>query len=355
MVRFIDWQPAEQVVAFMGQQYSLQQLAEYLGVGFEGDADVCVSGIASLQNATENDLAFLSKKQFEKLLLSTRAAIVVLKPDIQAPPHLGVLHHDDPYLAYARLSQLFVARQPALEGIHPTATVDPSCIIAKTAAIGPNCVLEAGVHIGDNSELQAGVFIGANSRIGDQCVIYANVAIYHGVTLGDRVTIHSGSVIGADGFGFAPAAQGWLKIHQLGGVSIGNDVEIGAGTAIDRGALDDTVIEGGVIIDNHVHIAHNVHVGERTAIAGCVGIAGSSTIGKNCTIGGFSGINGHLQIADNVHLHGATIVTKSITESGSYASCTPMQEVKKWRKNAVRFAQLDEWVERIKKLEQTGK
>jgi UDP-3-O-[3-hydroxymyristoyl] glucosamine N-acyltransferase len=338
----------------MSSSFSLKELAEFLQAECYGDPQVRVDSIASLVLAEPNQLSFLSKKQFVRHLDDTRAGIVILKQDQPAPGHLNLLRVADPYLAYAQVSSLFCQRAPPKTGVHPSAQVDASALIADSAFIGPNCVIGADVSIGENTEIQAGVVIGSGSCLGAGCIMYPNVVIYHGVTIGNRVKVHACSVIGSDGFGYARSPEGWAKIYQLGGVCIGNDVEIGASTTVDRGALDDTVIEDGVIIDNQVHIAHNCRIGKRTAIAGCTGIAGSTSIGADCTIGGMVGMGGHLTIGDKVHFNGSTVVTRSVAEAGLYGSGTVMQEVKTWRKNAVRFGQLEEWVERIKKLEQGG-
>ena len=336
----------------MAQSYTLAQLAQYLGAEFAGEGSFELNGIADLKDAQRNQLSFLSKKKFQPFLQTTQAGAVVVALDCEVPEHLNVIRCVDPYLAYAKLSALFVKRKRGKTGVHPTAVIAANAKVAASAIVGPHCVVEDGAVIGEGTELQAGTFVGQDARIGDDCLIYANVSLYHGVTLGNRVTVHSGTTIGSDGFGFAPSQEGWVKIHQLGGVCIGNDVEIGSGTSIDRGAINDTAIGNGVIIDNQVHIAHNVRVGDFTAIAGCVGIAGSTVIGKHCTFGGQVAINGHITIADNVHVNGGSVVTKSLTEPGQYASGTPLQEAAVWRRNAVRQGQLNEWVERIKKLEQ---
>lgn len=336
----------------MTNHYSLRELAEQLNADWQGDPAALVSEIADLQFATSSQLSFLSNKQYEPFLKTTQAGIVIVAKGVEVPPKLNIILVDNPYQAYAKLSGLFSARFTVRQGVHPAADVDPTAQIAPTAAIAANCVIGPHAVVGANTEVQAGVSIGACTHIGADCLIYPNVVLYHGVTLADRVTIHSGTVIGSDGFGYAPSADGWIKIHQLGGVRVGNDVEIGACTSIDRGAINDTIIEDGVIIDNQVHIAHNVQIGKRTAIAGCVGIAGSTRIGSGCTLGGLVAVNGHITIVDNVHLNGGTIVTKSILEAGTYSSGTPQQDVKTWRKNAVRYGQLSSWVERIKKLEQ---
>lgn len=349
----------------MNKSYTFKQIVDALQVESQvvewqvppntDMGDIVVEGIGNLESASSRDLSFLSKPQYLPFLESTQAGIILVQKEIEVPQHLTVIRVDNPYLAYAQLSGLFSDRICADVGVHPSATVDPTAQIDPGAIISANCVIGPHVVIGKGSELQPGVVIGACSNIGSDCLIYANAVIYHGVSLGDRVIIHSGSAIGSDGFGYAPSVQGWVKIHQLGGVTIGNDVEIGSCTAIDRGAIEDTVIEDGVIIDNQVHIAHNVHIGKRTAIAGCVGIAGSTTIGAGCTMGGFVAINGHLTIVDDVHFNGGTVVTKSVTEAGAYSSGTIMQDVKSWRKNAVRCSQMGTWIDRIKKLEKANK
>lgn len=342
--------------------YSLEQLNKHLSARLdeteillaEGGLraeDVVVERIADLATADKNCLSFLSKAQYLPFLETTKAGIVIVSLDVEVPSHLSVIRVDNPYLAYAMVSGLFTNLIRGAQGVHPSAVVDPSAQIDSSAIISANCVIGPYVKIGADTELQPGVCVGACTEIGAGCLIYANASIYHGVTIGDRVVIHSCTTIGSDGFGFSPSKNGWVKIHQLGGVRIGHDVEIGSGTSIDRGAIDDTVICDGVIIDNQVHIAHNVHVGERTAIAGCVGIAGSTHIGADCTMGGFVAINGHLEIADNVHFNGGTVVTKSVSEAGVYSSGTIMQDAKSWRKNAIRCSQMDTWVDRIKKLE----
>lgn len=335
----------------MTTSFTLKQVADYLQASWSGDPAVGVTGIANLARAEPHHLSFLSKKQYLSYLTDTRAGIVIVQDAVDAPDRLNLIRVSDPYLAYAKVSKLFSRRQPQAPGIHPTAAVHPSAIIPPSVSIGPGCSIAEDVVLGEGTEIMSGVVIGAGTRLGAGCLIYPNAVIYHDVLLGDRVVVHSNTVIGADGFGFARSEKGWTKIYQLGGVRIGDDVEIGASSTIDRGAIDDTVIGDGVIIDDQVHIAHNCVIGRNTAIAGCAGIAGSTEIGANCTIGGLVGIGGHLQIADNVHFNGSTVVTKSIPAQGVYSSGTVVQEVHTWRRNAVRFGQLDEWVERIKALE----
>lgn len=339
----------------MGKNIRLAEIAESLGADLRGDAELTLAGIASLESACASDLSFLASKGYEQHLAQTNAGAVILKADFLEQYSGSALIVDDPYKAYAQASALFDPRLRRDVGVHPSAVISESAQISSTASIGANCVIGDNVVIGDGCEIYPGVVISENSQLGNNCLIYANVTIYSNIRIGSNVIIHSATVIGSDGFGFAPSKEGWVKIHQIGGVVIGDNVEIGAGTAIDRGAVGDTVIHDGVIIDNQVHMAHNVEVGENTAIAGCVGIAGSAKIGKNCTFAGAVAVNGHIEIADNCHFNGGTIVTKGTNEPGAYASATPMFDAKTWRKSAVRFGQLDDIVARIKKLEKANR
>ena len=237
-------------------------------------------------------------------------------------------------------------------GVHPSAVIGSNTSIHESSHIGPNVVIGIDVVIGENTVIESNTVVSDRCHIGNDCYLHSNVTVYHGVRIGDNVNIHSGAVIGADGFGFAITPEKkWLKIHQLGSVLIGNNVDIGANTCIDRGALEDTVIGDGVIIDNQVQIAHNCIIGDNTAIAGCVGIAGSTIIGKNCTLAGGVGVAGHLEIVDNVHVTSMSLVTGSILKPGSWSSGTSMMETSRWRKNAVRFSHLDDLYGRLKNLE----
>lgn len=331
---------------------TLAELAEYLAADRQGPADFAVEGLAEAGSAGPEHICYVNRPEWLKRLPELRAGVVVVKRGVAVPADRPALFVDDAYLAFARLSQLFERRPRPPTGVHPSAVVDPSAKLGQDVSIGPFCVVEADVVIGAGSVLHAGVSVGAGSTIGADCELHPRVTLYHAVHLGDRVRLHAQTVIGADGFGYAPRpGGGWEKICQLGGVIIEDDVEIGAGSAVDRGALRPTRVGRGCIIDNQVHIAHNVELGEYTAIAGCSGVAGSTKIGKRCTVGGFCGISGHLEIVDDVHLNGATTVTKSITEPGHYASCIPAQDVKTWRRNTVRFTQLDSWIERLRALE----
>lgn len=336
-------------------QFTLRQLAEHLVAEYVG-ADAAqanvVRGLAPLRSAKPDDLTFLSRADYAKYLPECRAAAVIVSDKLQLECSVPLLKVKNSYLAYAQVSALFDRRPRIQPGIDASASIDPSATLDPSVAIGPRVVIGAGVSIAAGTEVNAGCVIGPNTRIGKDCLLQANVTLYHGAVLGDRVLIHGGAVIGADGFGFAPKpGGGWQKIHQLGVVRIGNDVEIGANSTIDRGAIEDTVIEDGVIIDNQVQIAHNVKIGKNTAIAACTGIAGSTTIGANCTIAGAVGIVGHLTIVDNVHITAMTLVTGSIDQPGSYSSGTHLLPTQEWRRSAVRFGQLDEMAKRLKKLE----
>ncbi len=333
------------------QVWTLQALSDRIGATVDGDGACHINDIKPLQHAQAGDLSFLANPTYQRYLSTTGASAVIVKHE-QSDLYSGnKLLTDNPYLAYAKLSALFDPAPQPVAGVHPSAVVDDSVQMGEGVSIGPNASVAAGTVIGAHTHIGAGCQIGEYTHIGSQSRLHANVTLYHGVTLGNQVILHSGAVIGADGFGFAPSEEGWIKVHQIGGVIIGDRVEIGAGTTIDRGALDDTILGNGVIVDNKVQIAHNVKIGENTAIAGCAAIAGSTTIGRNCTIAGAVSIVGHLQIVDGVHISADTLVNKSITESGSYSSGTVAAPTKLWRKNAVRFGQLDKIATRLSALE----
>ncbi|HEB27778.1 MAG TPA: UDP-3-O-(3-hydroxymyristoyl)glucosamine N-acyltransferase [Porticoccus sp.] len=335
----------------MSHSCSLSDIAFHIGAELQGDADCQISGLNTLREAGPSELTFLSNQTYRRYLGETVAGAVILDVDSATEYTGNRLVMENPYLGYALASAMFDCSPVPPSGVHPSAVVAASAQIGGGTSIGPNAVLGEDVVIGANSRIGAGVSISDGTVIGDNCRISANVSIYHGVTIGSQVTIHSGAVIGADGFGFAHSEGRWVKIYQLGGVVIGNRVEIGACTTIDRGALEDTVIEDGVILDNHVQIAHNVRIGENTAMAGCSGVSGSTVIGKNCIFAGQSGVVGHVTLCDGVHLTGGTIVTKSLTEPGSYSSGTAFSKSEDWRKNAVRFNQLDDLARRVRQLE----
>lgn len=336
----------------MTVSYSLSEIAAQLGGRVLGDAGVRITQIATLENAQPDQISFLTNSKYRAQLASTKASAVILAEADADATGLPRIISDNAYAYFARVSALLNPLPEARPGIHPGAFIGAGAAIDATASIAATAVIGEGATIGAFSVVGAGCCIGANVVIGSHARLYPRVVIYHGCVIGDNLIAHSGVVIGSDGFGFAMDAGRWIKIQQIGRVVIGNDVEIGANTTIDRGALDDTVIEDGVKLDNQIQIAHNVHIGAHTAIAGCVGIAGSTTIGKYCRIGGSAGILGHLQIADHVEIAAFTLIGKSIREAGSYAAIFPFAKSEDWRKNTVHLRHLDDLVQRVKTLEQ---
>ncbi|SER33246.1 UDP-3-O-[3-hydroxymyristoyl] glucosamine N-acyltransferase [Pseudomonas sp. NFACC02] len=329
----------------------LGQLAEFLGATLRGPADKEITGLATLQEAGPGQVSFLANPQYRKFLATTHASAVLLKP-ADAEGYAGdALLIADPYLAYARISHLFDPKPKAAAGIHPTAVVAEDAFVDATASVGAYAVIESGARIAAGVTIGAHCFIGARSTIGEGGWLAPRVTLYHDVRIGRRVVIQSGAVLGGEGFGFANEKGVWQKIAQIGGVTIGDDVEIGVNTAIDRGAMDDTRIGNGVKLDNQIQIAHNVQVGDHTAMAACVGISGSAKIGKHCMLAGGVGLVGHIEICDGVFITGMTMVTRSITEPGSYSSGTAMQPAAEWRKSAARIRQLDDMARRLQQLE----
>jgi UDP-3-O-[3-hydroxymyristoyl] glucosamine N-acyltransferase len=316
---------------------SLASVVASLGGELHGDGALVVSGLAPLENATPQQLSFLSNSKYQQQLLASKAACVIVGFDMKeaALARGACIVTDQPYLYFAKLTQLWkrTHENGRIPLVHPTAVVDPLAVVHPSASIGPLCVVEQGARIGANTVLKSRVTVGENCVVGERCIL------------------HSGVVLGADGFGFAPNAGAWEKIEQLGAVRIGNDVEVGANTCIDRGALQDTVIEDGVKLDNLIQIGHNVHVGKHTAMAGCVGVAGSATIGAHCTIGGGAIVLGHLTIADHVNISAATVVTRSVRKPGHYTGMFPLDENATWEKNAASLKQLHSLRERIRTLE----
>lgn len=331
--------------------YTLGELAGILQLECTGEPGRRIAGLASLSGAGPEHLSFLANNRFLSQLQQTRAGAVILRPEQRDRCPTDCLLSDNPYLSYARASRLFSRAPSVAAGVHPAAIVHPSARLGDAVSIGPGAVIEAGVAIADGAVVGAACTVGADSRIGSRTRLYPQVSVYHGVSIGADCIVHSHAVIGADGFGFAPGPEGWEKIMQLGGVVIGDGVEIGAGTTIDRGALDDTVIGDGVILDNQVQVAHNCRIGKNTAIAGCTGLAGSTIIGENCTLAGAVGVVGHLEICDNVHVTAMSLVTGSITEPGSWSSGIPIAPSREWKRNAVRFSQLESIHRRLVLLE----
>ena len=319
----------------------LAQFIAALGGTLEGDAAQTIEALAPLESAGPQDLSFLSNPRYQQQLAASQAACVIVAPaqrDV-ALVRGACIVTADPYVYFARATQLWKQhhRPPVSTGVHPSAVVDAMAVVHPSASIGPLCVVERGAQIGADTVLKSRVTVGEDCHIGARCIV------------------HAGVVIGADGFGFAQQKGEWIKIEQLGAVRIGDDVEIGANSCIDRGALQDTVIEDGVKLDNLVQVGHNVRIGRHSAMAGCVGIAGSATIGAHCTVGGGGIVLGHLTLADNVHISAATVVTRSLSRSGHYTGMFPIDDNARWEKNAATLKQLHSLRERIKALEQSIK
>ena len=331
---------------------TLGEIAAHINAEVIGDDSLELDGIAALTHAQSGQISFLSDSKYRKLLSSCQASAIILSANERDDYSGHKLIVDNPYLAYARVASLFDTRPVAESGIHPSAVVSTEAELGSNVSIGPCAVVSAGASIGDGCVIGAHTVIGENCQLGEASQLASQVVLYHGVKIGARANIHSGVVIGSDGFGFANDQGKWVKIPQIGGVCIGSDVEIGANTTIDRGALDDTLIGNGVKMDNQIQVAHNVQIGDHTAIAGCVGIAGSAKIGRHCGIGGGAGILGHLEITDGVQVTAMSLVTKSIKEPGVYSSGTSVEPFKLWHKNYARFGQLDEMARRLKALEQ---
>ena len=333
------------------QTYSLAELVERFGGRVEGDATVRVSGIGSLARADENQISFLSSAKFRDQLAGSRAKAFILGAGVVGPDGRPFIVCDNPYAYFAHVSGLFNPPPAAEPGIHPAAVVHPTAVVGAGCSLAAGVVVERDAHIGDHCVIGPGTVIGQSAVIGNHARLYANVTVYHHCVIGERVILHAGAVIGADGFGLANEQGRWIKIPQVGRVVIGNDVEVGANTTIDRGALDDTIIHDGVKLDNQIQVAHNVEIGEHTAIAACAGIAGSARIGAYCTIGGAAMIFGHIEIADHVNISTNTLITKSLPHAGTYTSALPFSEHSEWLKNAVQMRHLDSLVRRIKALE----
>jgi UDP-3-O-[3-hydroxymyristoyl] glucosamine N-acyltransferase len=296
-------------------------------------------------------LAFLANSRYAGELAHTAAGVVVLRAEHADASPAPVLIAKDPYLAYARIAALFEDAPAPVPGVHPTAVVAASARIDTTASVGPGCVIESGAAVDAGAILGPHCVIGPGCTVGAQSRLGAHVILVTRVVLGKRVLIHAGAVLGADGFGLARDREGWVKVPQLGGVRIGDDCEIGANTTIDRGALEDTVLEEDVRLDNLIQIAHNVRIGAHTALAGCAAVAGSATIGRDCLVGGGAGVLGHLEVTDGVTITAMTLVTHSIREPGVYSSGAPIEENRAWRRNAARMRQLDGMARRIAALE----
>lgn len=334
------------------QAFTLQQLAEAIGAEVQGDGAMTITGVATLASAQPGQIAFLANEKYRSQVEQTAASAIIVAPDVNVPEHLSALRMRNPYAGFARVAQLLdTTPAAAAVGIHPSAQIAADVVLGNNVAIAANVVIEAGAVVGDNVQIGAGCYIGAETKIGAGTKLWSNVTVYHRCIIGADCLLHSGAVIGADGFGWANDSGKWVKIPQLGRVIIGDRVEIGASTTVDRGALDDTVISNGCIIDNQCQIAHNVFIDEDTALAGCTVLAGSCRIGKRCMIGGASAINGHIEICDDVQIMGFAMVIKGITEPGVYASGIPAAPHREWLKNGARYRQLDQLFQRVKTLE----
>jgi UDP-3-O-[3-hydroxymyristoyl] glucosamine N-acyltransferase len=335
---------------------TLQDIHAAQGGVLHGDPARVVQRIASLAAAGPDDLSFVSHARYAQHIDSTRAGVLIVAPALleQARQRGDCIEAADPYLYYARLTQWWKAREVAADaawGVHATALVDPTAVLEAGISVGPFAVVQAGAHLGAACQIGAHAVVERRARIGAGTRLAPGVVFGHDCAIGARGLLHAGVVIGADGFGFAPHQGEWVKIEQLGAVRIGNDVEIGANSCIDRGALEDTVIEDGVKLDNLIQIGHNVHVGAHTAMAGCVGVAGSARIGAHCTVGGGAVVLGHLTLADHVHISAASVVMRSILQPGQYSGVFPIDDNKSWEKNAATLRQLHRLRERLKALE----
>ncbi|WP_133478130.1 UDP-3-O-(3-hydroxymyristoyl)glucosamine N-acyltransferase [Cognatilysobacter segetis] len=322
-------------------EFTAGELAGRFGLKLRGDAATVVRGVATLADGAPDRLSVLSNSKYRGQLAQTRAGLVVLaEGDADAAPGAALVARD-PYAAYARIAALFEPATDADPGVHPTAWIHPSAVLDASASIGPHA------SVGARSQVHAGAVVGAGCVIGEDCVVgagsrlVARVTLVTRVRLGARVLVHPGAVLGADGFGIAMDRGAWLKVPQLGGVVVGDDCEIGANTTIDRGAIDDTVLEEDVRLDNQIQVGHNVRIGAHTAVAGCAAIAGSARIGRYCLIGGGAGVVGHIEICDRVVITAMSLVTHSLREPGEYSSGTPLMDNRAWRRNAARFRQLD--------------
>jgi UDP-3-O-[3-hydroxymyristoyl] glucosamine N-acyltransferase len=321
--------------------FSLGDLAVRFGLGLHGDPGLVVSCVATLSHAQPGSVSFLANPRYRRQMESTRATAVLVGPEDAASCPVAALIDPNPYLAYARIADLLHPRSLPSPGIHPSAVVSGTARIAPSASVGPLAVIEDDVEVAERVFVGPGCIVQRGARLGADTRLTARVTVYAGVRIGQRCIVHAGAVIGADGFGFAADAGRWVKVPQVGTVHVGDDVEIGANTTIDRGAIDDTVVEDGVKLDNQIQVGHNVTIGAHTAVAGCVGISGSTTIGQRCMIGGGVGIAGHLTIADDVVVTGCSLVSASIRQAGSYSSGMPAVESRRWRRMVAHLRRLD--------------
>ncbi len=335
----------------MPSGYTLSELQARLGGEAIDDTGQRYTNVASLGQASDTEISFVASEKYLEVARASRAGALLIPPSLADRLSMPRLAVANPHAAFARAAALFHPEPPAEAGIHPSAVIGEGAVIAPEASIGPNVVIGAGSRIGAHTRIAAGAAVGAGVAIGADCRLYPNVCVYDACVIGDRVILHAGCVIGSDGFGLAREGERWLKVPQVGRVVVGDDVEIGANTTVDRGALEDTLIGAGAKIDNLVQIAHNVQIGEHTAIAGCAGIAGSTRIGRHCLIGGAAMILGHIEIGDGVTVSGASFIGKSIKEPGVYTSTQPQMPHAEWLRNAAQLRHLADMRERIRTLE----
>ena len=333
------------------KSYKLDEIVGQFGGELIGDPAVRVTQVAALESALETDITFVAQPRFLPQLDRTRAAAVILGPAARDATRLPRIISNNPYAYFARVSTLLNPPLRAKPGIHKTAVVERSARVSRSASIGAGAVIGKRARIAERAQIGAGCCVGDDTTIGMDSRLHANVSVYHACQIGARCIVHAGAVIGADGFGIALDDGEWRKIPQIGRVIIGDDVEIGANTTIDRGTLDDTVIADGVKLDNQIQIAHNVRIGAHTAIAACVGIAGSATIGSRCSLGGACMIYGHITIADNVNVSAGTLIMKSLDQAGTYTGVYPFSSHQRWLRNAAHLRQLDELAKRVRDIE----
>jgi UDP-3-O-[3-hydroxymyristoyl] glucosamine N-acyltransferase len=324
----------------VSDELSLGELAVRFGLKLKGEPSLRVNKVATLANATGGAVSFFANSRYRRQLAATQATAVVLTEADAANCPVAALIDRNPYLAYSRIAAVLYPEPPIEPGIHASTVVAAGARVASSASVGPLCVIEDDADIGERVRIGAGCIVQRGARVGADSHLVTRVNLYPGVTIGQRCILHAGAVIGADGFGFAMDAAAWVKVPQVGSVRIGDDVEIGANTTIDRGAIDDTVVENGVKLDNQIQVGHNVIIGEHTAIAACTGISGSTVIGKRCLVGGMVGFAGHLNIADDVRVTGCSLVSASIHSAGTYSSGMPTVEARQWRRMVAHLRRL---------------
>lgn len=330
---------------------TLKELARISGSEVHGDGECELEGVDTLQDAVAGKISFCANSRYRRYLATTKASAVILRGDDLAACRTNALVSDNPYLVYARVAAHLHPLPVFRPGIAPSAAVDPTADVDESAFVGPNATVDSGVVIESGAYVGPNCVVGADAVIGRQSRLVANVTLCHGTRIGARCILHPGVVVGSDGFGMANDSGTWVKVPQLGRVVLGDDVDVGANTTIDRGAIHDTLIADGVKLDNLIQVAHNVEIGADTAIAACTGISGSTKVGRRCTLAGAVGVVGHIEIADNVHVSGMTMVSRSLRKSGVYTGSIPAMSHDQWKKNFARLKQLDDMARRLRALE----